>query len=96
MGHWQRQFPGRILEVAYEQLVEAQEDETRRMLDFCQLPWDSACLAFESNRAPVATASAVQVREPMYRTAINRWQRYGADLDDLRRLLAAAGIDTQA
>jgi tetratricopeptide (TPR) repeat protein len=96
MKHWQRQFPGRILEVAYEHLVEAQEDETRRMLDFCQLPWDSRCMAFESNRAPVATASAVQVREPMYRLAVNRWKRYGADLDDLNQLLTAAGIDTQA
>lgn len=91
MGHWHRQFPGRILEMAYEDLVEHQEDTTRRLLAFCGLAWDPACLRFEENDAPVATASAAQVREPLYRSAMGRWKRYAPYLGDLLRLLEAGG-----
>ena len=92
MQHWQQQFPGRILEVNYEELVHDQEAGTRRLLNFCQLSWHDDCLAFETNQAPVATASAAQVRSPMYRTAVNRWKRYEPQLRELRALLEAAGI----
>ncbi|MGH8232748.1 MAG: protein-export chaperone SecB [Rhodanobacteraceae bacterium] len=92
MAHWQRVFPGRILEVAYESLVRDQETRTRAMLDFCGLPWDPACLAFEENRAPAVTASAAQVRSPIYDSAIERWKHYAAQLAPLRNLLVEAGI----
>lgn len=87
MAHWQRVLPGRILEVQYEQIVADQEPETRRLLEFCGLPWEDACLSFERNAAPVATASAVQVREPLYASAVGRWRRYEAQLGELRALL---------
>lgn len=90
--HWQKVLPGRVLEVHYEQLIEDQEGQTRRILSHCGLSWDPACLRFSENAAPVATASAVQVREPLHRNALGRWRRYGADLDDLRDLLVSAGI----
>lgn len=93
MAHWRRVLPGRILELSYEALVGEQEENTRRLLDFCGLPWEEACLRFEQNAAPVATASAVQVRQPMYNTAIGRWKRYEPELAALRALLAAAGVD---
>lgn len=89
MAHWRRVLPGRILEIAYEDVVGSQEPSTRRLLDFCALPWNDACLRFERNAAPVATASAVQVREPLYRGAIGRWRRYEAELAPLRELLGA-------
>lgn len=92
MQHWQQHFHGRILEIQYEELVRDQEAGTRRMLDFCQLSWHDDCLAFESNPAPVATASAVQVRSAIYRTAINGWKRYEQQLLELRTLLEAGGI----
>ncbi len=92
MQHWQKNFPGRILEVRYEELVHDQEAATWRMLDFCHLPWHDDCLAFETNQAPVATASAVQVRSPIYRTAVNGWKRYEQQLLELRTLLEAGGI----
>lgn len=91
MAHWQRVLPGRILEVAYEDIVEAQEPTTRKLLEFCDLPWQDACLAFERNAAPVATASAVQVRSPIYRSSLHRWKRYQEHLQPLKELLQQGG-----
>lgn len=92
MAYWQRVLPGRILEIRYEDLVDAQEATTRRLLGFCGLEWDEACLAFERNAAPVATASAVQVREPIHRSHLDRWKRYEPQLRELRALLEAGGV----
>jgi len=92
MAHWKQAFPGRILEVDYETLVDAQETSSRQLLEFCGLPWNDACLNFESNQAPASTASAAQVREPIYRNALKRWKHYEAQLGDLRELLDKAGI----
>ena len=92
MRFWQDVMPGRIFEVQYEDLVDQQEQNTRRLIDFCGLPWDDACLRFEENEAPVATASALQVRSKIYRSAIGRWKRYGPELSELRALLEAEGI----
>jgi hypothetical protein len=92
MAHWQRTMPGRILEIDYEELVDNQESVTRRLLAHCRLPWDDACLRFEENDAPVSTASAVQVRSPMFRSSLQRWKRYGPQLHELCALLEAGGI----
>jgi hypothetical protein len=92
MAHWRRVLPGRILEVEYESLVEHQEARTRELLDHCGLPWDEQCLRFEHNPAPVATASAVQVREPINRSSIGRWRKYQAQVEPLQALLRGAGV----
>lgn len=92
MAHWQRVLPGRVLEVSYEALVDEQEARSRELLAFCGLPWDDRCLRFEDNAAPVNTASAVQVRAPIYRTSMKRWKRYEDNLTPLLELLSAAGI----
>lgn len=93
MAHWKRVFPERILEVRYESLVDAQEAGTRKLLEYCDLPWSEACLHFERNPAPVATASSVQVRAPLYRTAVRRWKKYEKSLVELRELLVREGIN---
>lgn len=80
MAHWRKVLPGRILEIGYEDIVGGQEASTRLLLDFCGLPWDEACLAFERNEAPVATASLAQVRSPLYRSSMQRWKRYAPQL----------------
>ena len=87
MEHWHRVLPGRILDVRYEDLVEFQHAQTRRMLEFCGLPWNEACLRFEDNAAPVATASAVQVRNPMNSGSVRRWKKYESQLGQLIALL---------
>lgn len=84
--------PERFLELSYEALVEDLEGQTRRMLDFCGLPWDARCLAFHENTAPVATASSVQVRAPLYATSVGRWRRLGAALDPLAAALRSHGV----
>lgn len=66
----------RYREIAYEDIVADQETETRALLDFCGLPFEEACLTPERNAQPVATASAIQVRAPVYKTSIARWKRY--------------------
>ena len=95
MAHWQRVLPDHVLEVQYEDLVANQERETRRLLAFCELPWEPACLDFQANAAPVATASSVQVREPLYKTAVGRWRWYSQHLGPVIEQLRAAGIPAE-
>lgn len=90
--HWQQVLPGRIHEVDYETLLSDQEGQTRKLLAFCGLPWDEACLRFQDNEAPVATASVVQVREGLHRRSSGRWRRYSAQLEGLRALLREGGL----
>lgn len=93
IAHWRETLPAdRFCEVRYEDVVRFQERETRRLLDFCGLPWEDACLAFHENAAPVATASAVQVRQPIYQSSIGRAARYGKGLDPMLTILRAAGL----
>ncbi len=92
VSHWRRVLPGRLLEVQYEELVVDREAQTRRMLEFLRLSWDPACLHHERNTAPVSTASAVQVREPMHRGGLQRWRNYEPQLSELRSLLAEGGV----
>jgi tetratricopeptide (TPR) repeat protein len=92
MEHWDRLLPGKVLRVDYEELIANQQAQTRRILEHCGLEWEDACLRFEQNTAPVATASSVQVREKIYATATGRWRRYEAQLVALRELLTRNGI----
>jgi hypothetical protein len=90
--YWRESIPDNYCEVHYEAIVEDTEREARRLLAFCDLEWDPACLEFHRNAAPVATASSVQVRKPIYKTSLNRWRHYEQELVPLRELLAAGGI----
>lgn len=92
MAFWRQRFPAAVLEVQYETLVASPEAETRRLLDWCDLPWEEACLHFENNQAAVSTASAVQVRQPIYRSSVDRWKHLQAELQPLRQLLLAGGV----
>ena len=88
MAHLREHLPAdRFLEVHYEHMVYEQEKQTRRLLNFCGLDWDEACLRFHENAAPVATASSVQVRRPLYSDSIDRWKRYGNKLNGLKQAL---------
>jgi hypothetical protein len=90
--HWRQVLPSASYrEVRYEEIVEHTEREARALVEFCGLEWDPACLAFHENATPVATASSVQVRRPIYRTSLERWRKYEREIEPLRELLAAAG-----
>jgi tetratricopeptide (TPR) repeat protein len=90
--HWGSSLGSSMLEIQYESLVTNQESETRRMLEYCGLDWDPACLDFHLNASPTATASAAQVRQPLYATSIGRWKKHARELEPLARILREAGI----
>ncbi len=93
--HWRDTIPRNYCEVHYEAVVDDTEREARRLVEFCGLDWDPACLTFERNAAPVATASSVQVRQPIYRTAVERWRKYESEIAPLKALLTSAGLIPQ-
>jgi hypothetical protein len=77
MAHWDRVLPpGRILDVRYEDVVDDVESAARRIVAHCGLAWDARCLDFHRTERSVQTASAAQVRKPIYRDSIARWRRY--------------------
>ena len=88
MEHWHAVMPGRILDVQYENVVDDLESQVRRLLDYCALPWDEACLSFHNTKRAVRTASSEQVRQPIYRDAVGHWKRYGNSLKLLEEILA--------
>lgn len=92
MAHWREIFPGRFLDISYEATVHDPEPGARRLIDFLGLAWEDACLEFQAQGAPVATASAVQVREAPHTRSVGRWRRYESALAPMRRELARAGV----
>lgn len=94
ISHWRDHLPpDRFTEVRYEDLVANQEATSRRLIAHCGLNWEDRCLDFHKNVAPVATASSVQVRDPIYSSSVGRYKRYGNRLDAPARILESAGID---
>jgi len=92
MAHWHAVLPGRILDLAYEDIVTALEPTTRRLLDYAGLPFEAACLEFHLNPSSTGTASAVQVRRPLYESSLQEWRHYEQQLAPLAGRLRAAGI----
>ncbi len=93
MDHWRRTMPGVLHEASYEALVADQLGETRKLLEYCGLEWEDACVAFHRNPAPITTASASQVRRPLYDSSVSLWRHYEPQLAELKAALAAEGID---
>ncbi len=89
MDHWRRVLPIPILDVAYEDVVADQVGMTRRILEYCNLPWEPQCLQFYKNDRPISTSSDWQVRQPVYKTAVRRWERFAPYLG---KLFDALGI----
>ena len=87
MEHWDRVLPGKVLHVRYEALVADPEDQIRRLLEHCGLPFEPACLAFHETKRPVRTASAEQVRQPLYASGVGYWRHFAAQLEPLREAL---------
>ncbi|MEP2652879.1 MAG: sulfotransferase, partial [Paraglaciecola sp.] len=83
MQQWKLQFPAQIHTIDYEQLVQSQEIETRKLLAFCELDWASECLNFHQNSTASQTASASQVREPIYSRSVGLWRQFHTQLSPL-------------
>lgn len=87
MDYWHTVMPGHVLTVQYEELVGDFENQVRRLLAFCDLPFEENCLRFYETERPVRTASAQQVRRPLNSEAIGRWRHYEQHLDVLKEVL---------
>lgn len=87
MQHWQRVLPGFVLDVHYERVVSDLDAEVRRLLEFCDLPFEDSCLRFFETRRAVKTASSEQVRQPIYSGSVNLWRKYEQHLETLIHIL---------
>lgn len=84
MDYWRASLPaGAMLEVQYESVVADLESEARKIIAHCDLPWNEACLAFHETKRRVQTASAVQARQPLYKSSVGRWRHYQKELAPL-------------
>ena len=89
MDFWHQLFPGKIYDMCYEDLTTNQEEETRKLLQYCELDWDENCLSFHKNKRTVETASSVQVREKMYQGSSEAWKKHKAYLKPLIKALSS-------
>ena len=87
MDHWHEVLPDRVLTVQYEEVVTDFENQVRRILEYCRLPWEDNCIKFYETERPVRTASSEQVRQPIYTGALNFWRNYEGRLGELEEIL---------
>ena len=87
MDHWDAVLPGKVLHFQYEDLVRDPETNIRRLLEHCRLPFEAACLSFHETRRSVRTASAEQVRQPLYTSGVGYWRHFEIELEPLRLAL---------
>ena len=92
MAHWRAVLPGGIHAIRYEDLVTNLDAEARRVVDYCGLEWQPECLDFHNSEAASTTASAAQVRRPVYQSSVGRWRDYEQQLQPVFRILRNAGI----
>ena len=87
MKFWFKKFNNKIFNLDYENLIANKEIETKKLLEFCDLKWDDNCLNFHKNVRSVSTASLAQVRQPLYKTSIEKWKKYSKNLAVLKKQL---------
>ena len=90
MEHWDTVLPGRVLRVHYEDVVEDLEGSVRLLLEFCELPFEPACLEYHRTARSIRTASSEQVRQPIFREGLDQWRHYEPWLGPLREALGDA------
>ncbi len=92
MAHWNAVLPGVVHTIHYEELVKDIENESRQLLEFCDLDWQPQCLKFHENQNASTTASTVQVRQPVYQSSVGKWHNYEKQLQPISDILENAGI----
>jgi hypothetical protein len=92
MQHWEAVMPGVMYHLDYEKLVTEPEQQTRDLLAYCELDWEPRCLEFYEHGQASTTASASQVREPVYQSSVGKWRHYEEQLQPLVDLLQKAGV----
>lgn len=92
MEHWHATMPGKIFDIAYEDVVADNDMQARKLIQYLGLDWEDACTNFETNNTAVATASAAQVREKMHNRSVGRWKKYEKHLFPTLKILKSAGL----
>jgi tetratricopeptide (TPR) repeat protein len=87
MRHWERVLADRIFTVQYEELIEEPEVMSRNLIEHINLPWDDRCLEFYKTERSVKTVSQWQVRQPVYKKSVNRWENYETNIEPLKKAL---------
>ena len=93
MNHWDEVLPGFVLRVQHEEVVEDLDKQVKRLLDFCELPFEEGCLNFHKTERSVRTPSAEQVRQPIYRSGLDQWRNFEQFLNPLKHALGAELLD---
>lgn len=93
MAHWRESLPGAFIDVDYEDVVSNLEGQSRRVIDFLDLDWEEGCLEFHRLRTAAATASAAQVRQPIYSSSVGLWRKYERQLAPFAQRLRERGIE---
>jgi len=89
MDFWHQLYPGKIYDICYEDLTTHQEEETRKLLEYCELDWDENCLNFHNNPRAVKTASSLQVKQKMYQGSSEAWKKHESYLQPLLKALSS-------
>ena len=87
MKFWNAKFSNSIYEAKYEQIINNQENEIKRIINFCDLPWEENCLLFHQNKTPIKTMSTAQARQPIYKTSVNLSEKFSPFLKELNKII---------
>jgi tetratricopeptide (TPR) repeat protein len=90
MLFWKEHFGKNIFDLDYENIIINQKDQTRKLLDFCELDWDENCLSPQKNKKIISTASIAQARLPVYKSSINKWKNYSEELIELKKIIGVS------
>ena len=93
MDHWDRVLPDFVLRVQYEDVVNDLETQVKRILEFCELPFEEACVQYHKTERSIRTPSAEQVRQPIYKSGLEQWRNFEAWLDPLKEALGPEVMD---
>jgi hypothetical protein len=93
MDHWDSVLPGFVLRVQHEDVVDDLESQVRRILEFCGLPFEESCLNYYETVRDVRTPSSEQVRQPIFKTALEQWRNYAAELQPLATALGPQTLE---
>jgi len=85
-------MPGAILDVPYEELVSSPQDVSKRIADYVGFAWSEDLIKVQDSVVPCSTASAAQVREPIYTSSVGLWRNFETELEPLKRILSSANI----
>jgi len=87
MDHWDKVLPGKILRVHYEDVVGNLEQEVKRILNYCELPFEENCINFHQTERSIRTPSSEQVRQPIFKSGLEQWKNYEPWLQPLKNAL---------